>query len=690
MPTTAPFAVALGDLNGDGRPELSVGTRGSSNTVSVLVNTPVTVVRGTATGTILESDAPSSGPVVQFDTAAQSVNENAGTFTLTVTLSAASGMDTIISFTLGGTAVNGTDYRNVTASPLTIPAGSTSSTITGTLIDDGLFSTTNKTLVVTLDTPLNATLGTITSDTLTLGENASQPTILSATAAPAASVFGQAITFTATVTSSAGTPTGDVAFREGTVPLGTGTLGADGRARFTTSTLAVGTHAITAVYGGDGRFAASTAPAFGAAVNAAPTTTTVASSGSPSVFGQAVTFTATVGSDAAVPARGVVTFTIDGTAQPPVALDGGQARFTTSTLAVGTHAVTAAYSGDSNFSGSSGSLAVDQTVNPAAPTGTEGPLVGAGTPVNGFEQTPLTNVTVATLTQAGDREPASDFNATIDWGDGTSSAGTVAATDDGFAVRGSHLYTDEGTFPILVTVGGVNASITLPTQATILEELLPDGTRGTANQRFITEVYRDLLHRQTDAGGLAFWSGLLDQGISRSQVVFAIESCPTLEYRHIQVENTYRALLQRPADPQGMGSGVAFLQAGGSVEQLAVLIIGSPEYAQKSGRTNAGFLKALYQDALYRAVDAGGQAFWDQALAGGTSRAAVAAAFFASDEYRTDLVQSYYHQFLDRTAEPAGLNTWFTHLRNGDSDERVLADIVGEPLRVEFFEKIAS
>ena len=68
-------------------------------------------------------------------------------------------------FTLGGTAVSGTDYSGVTASPLVIPAGQTSGTITGTLIDDGKFNTTNKTLTLTLGTPTNATLGATTSDT---------------------------------------------------------------------------------------------------------------------------------------------------------------------------------------------------------------------------------------------------------------------------------------------------------------------------------------------------------------------------------------------------------------------------------------------------------------------------------------------------------------------------------------------
>ena len=73
------------------------------------------------------------------------------------------------------------------------------------------------------------------------------------------STFGQAVTFTATVTSSGGgTPTGMVTFKDGASTLGTGALNGAGVATFTTSTLALGSHPITAVYGGDGSFASST------------------------------------------------------------------------------------------------------------------------------------------------------------------------------------------------------------------------------------------------------------------------------------------------------------------------------------------------------------------------------------------------------------------------------------------------
>jgi hypothetical protein len=80
------------------------------------------------------------------------------------------------------------------------------------------------------------------------------------------STFGQSVTFTATVISSGGTPTGTVTFEDGSTTLGTGTL-SSGEAKFTTSTLAVGTHSITAVYPGSTDFSGSTSPVLSQVVN---------------------------------------------------------------------------------------------------------------------------------------------------------------------------------------------------------------------------------------------------------------------------------------------------------------------------------------------------------------------------------------------------------------------------------------
>ncbi|WP_143198663.1 Ig-like domain repeat protein [Bradyrhizobium sp. AS23.2] len=77
---------------------------------------------------------------------------------------------------------------------------------------------------------------------------------------------GQAVTFTATVTSGGGTPAGTVSFNDGGTAIGRATL-AGGIATLTTSALTAGTHTITAVYAGNGNLTASTSAALLQAVN---------------------------------------------------------------------------------------------------------------------------------------------------------------------------------------------------------------------------------------------------------------------------------------------------------------------------------------------------------------------------------------------------------------------------------------
>jgi hypothetical protein len=200
------------------------------------------------------------------------------------------------------------------------------------------------------------------------------PTTTTVSSSVNPSSYGQFVTFTATVTaaSDGATPTGTVTFLDGGTALGTGTLDAAGHATFTTAALAVGTHSITASYGGDANSAPSTSAALPQTVNQSATSTTVASSQNPSAPGQAVTFTATVtptGGGAGVP-TGSVTFSNGATALATVPLGpGGTVIYTTSSLAVGSHSITAAYGGDANFGGST-SPALIQTVGQFATTTT--------------------------------------------------------------------------------------------------------------------------------------------------------------------------------------------------------------------------------------------------------------------------------------------------------------------------------
>ncbi len=201
----------------------------------------------------------------------------------------------------------------------------------------------------------------------------STTTTLSSSANP--SVYGQQITFTATVSAVApasDTPTGTVTFTDGSTTLGTVDLDSAGKAEWTTSTpLTVASHDITATYNGDSDFATSSAT-LTQTVNQNGTTTTLTSSANPSVYGQSVTFTATVSagsSDAGTP-TGTVTFTDGGTTLGTVDLNSqGQAAWTTtSPLAVGSHDIKATYNGDSDFTTSSATLT--QTVGQDSTTTT--------------------------------------------------------------------------------------------------------------------------------------------------------------------------------------------------------------------------------------------------------------------------------------------------------------------------------
>ncbi|HEY2723697.1 MAG TPA: Ig-like domain-containing protein, partial [Pseudonocardiaceae bacterium] len=195
---------------------------------------------------------------------------------------------------------------------------------------------------------------------------------LTSTANP--SVCGQFITITATVVSvpPSGTPTGNVDFVIDGTPL-TGELDTNGQATvelfFTT-----GTHIIDATYVGDGTFDPSVAPTLTQITDQATATTVVTSSVNPSVCCEPVTFTITVTEDppsTAGPPTGTVTLSVDGVPGAPVSLSDGTATVTDSSLTPGAHTITATYSGDTCYFGST-SAPLTQNVNPATATVTVG------------------------------------------------------------------------------------------------------------------------------------------------------------------------------------------------------------------------------------------------------------------------------------------------------------------------------
>ncbi len=227
------------------------------------------------------------------------------------------------------------------------------------------------------------------------------------------------------------------------------------------------------------------------------------------------------------------------------------------------------------------------------------------------------------------------------------------------------------------TIANGKVYVATQTGLSVFGELPTNGSAYGQAGMFVSQVYQDLLDRAPEAGGLAYWSGQINQGvITRTQFALAIER--STEYLTDQVSQVYSRFLHRPVDASGLSAWPAFLQAGGTLEQFEADVVGSPEYFQvRGGGTANGFLSVLYQDALGHAVDASGQASWGQALASGMSTGQVAAAVFASTEFKQDLVSGWYQQYLRRSADAAGLNAWVAALQQGTPDYQVIANFLG-------------
>jgi uncharacterized repeat protein (TIGR01451 family) len=385
----------------------------------------------------------------------------------------------------------------------------------------------------------------------------------------------------------------------------------------------------------------------------------------------------------------ILSFVSATTSQGTFSVSGGVVTFAMGTIAAGgtaTASVTAQAIEDGSVSDnvSVSSTAPDpNTANNSASATTSfaEPAISVSAPIR-TRSTTLTNFQTATFTHAKAVEPTGAFSASIAWGDGSSSAGTISLTGTTYAVTGSHTYSGGGRHTITTTVtetgnsaileGGdkmdVNPSSLLPQDRDIL--LLPE------SQRFVSLVYHDLLGRDVDPTGLAYWSGLIDGGVSRAQVVLGIQA--SHEYRADLVEDLYEHYLKRPADSSGLTYFVGLLDAGWTTEDVAAALTRSTEYYQnRAGGTAAGFLNALYQDAFGRTVDSGAESAFTPLVANGSTRAQVVALIFASQEFHSLQLESYYETFLQRASDPSGQWYFAEALRHGAQDQDVIAAIVG-------------
>lgn len=286
---------------------------------------------------------------------------------------------------------------------------------------------------------------------------------------PNPSLVNQSVTFTITSNSTDNTHPAPITLTDNANPLTTLTPDATGTATYSTSTLTVGSHLIVAAFAGDATHLAAKAQLTQQVLSAYPTDTALTSSLNPALIGQSVTFTATVTTTNSAwgTPTGSLAFSDDGATVTTVPLNAsGVATWTTSTLPIGSHSITATYVPTTDFAPSSATIT--QVINGLPDTTT---LTAAPNPA--FALAPV--VLTATVTAASGQPTGS-----VNFLDGAQVIGTAPLNAAGgatltttFATAGVHIltavYSGDASFATS-TSGQLPETIQANNTATVLAE----------------------------------------------------------------------------------------------------------------------------------------------------------------------------------------------------------------------------
>ncbi|MCU1347582.1 MAG: hypothetical protein JWO56_612, partial [Acidobacteria bacterium] len=310
---------------------------------------------------------------------------------------------------------------------------------------------------------------------------------------------GASVTFTATISASAGTPAGSITFLDGVTPLGSVVI-AGGMAQFTTSALAPGSHAITAAYAATASYSGSTSNIVNQVV-AYATSVGLGSSSNPAFVGASVTITATITTTGT--ATGTVQF-YDGMTPlgAPAPVSGSNtATYTSSALSVGSHPITATYSGDATHSGStSGTLSqvIDNLPVISLSSATYHVVEGTGTLHITVNRTGVTTGASSAQYATSDGTATAGTDYTASSGTANFPASATTATID--IVLSSDDLTPETAKTITLTLSSPSGA-TLGTAVATVTILDNDNHIGDFN----ADGQNDLVLRNYTTGANALW-----------------------------------------------------------------------------------------------------------------------------------------------------------------------------------------
>jgi len=287
----------------------------------------------------------------------------------------------------------------------------------------------------------------------------------------------------------------------------------------------------------------------------------------------------------------------------------------------------------------------------------------AGPTAHGAVESRTRAFTLTTFSDDSGPEPAGNYTAVVNWGDGTpTSNGTVTLQGTTFTITASHTYATEGNLHITVTLTDISG-----------RGFIVSSTVQVLG--FVTSLYQEVLKRPFDEAGLAGWLQALQNGMSRADV--AERFWESAEHRGLEVDQFYATFFHRVADQPGRAGWVNALVAGMSETQVATAFLISPENTQSHGDASS-FIRGLYMDLFQRAPDNAGFNFWTQVLQNGArSRADIAYYFLTSLETYLQAVDGYYVEFLGRTPSPQEEQGFLDFLIAGATPGQITALFLG-------------
>ncbi|HEV7573951.1 MAG TPA: M57 family metalloprotease [Thermoanaerobaculia bacterium] len=204
---------------------------------------------------------------------------------------------------------------------------------------------------------------------------------------------------------------------------------------------------------------------------------------------------------------------------------------------------------------------------------------------------------------------------------------------------------------------------------------------GPSNDRWINQLYIDLLGRTADSAALSSLNALLTGGATRNSVAAVVLT--SAEYRQRLLTDFYSTFLHRPISAAEVSFWAPAFASGMTDEQIEAQILASPEYFALGSSSNSSWINRVYNEVLGRSPS-GAETSAYLTLLGSNSRLSVGLSILNSLEAASRRVQLAFPRFLHRSPTAFETSTFVAQLQGGVTDEQFLAQLLASDEYVNF------